>query len=368
MRKNKNFAPKSLRGKAEFLSKQLDTTLPAAKDSKVTNVALAKNATKIVDAGLGNPVSNGLKRPDGWPNVLADGVVIAPARETKAIKAAKENDPAAQMEDAEDGVDQTFDSAEETADAEEIPAPPAAWSEDAKAEFDTLPDVVKQAITAHEKTMQAKLAADQQGFAERLGQVDATLGAVLNHAVDVDPIIKEGITTDWHALAQTHPQIYAAKWPPFQQKMAMLNALAAKRSEAQNAHAQYKMGIEKQALHSKLPDWQDAEKQKQMFELWGRHAGAWGYKPEDLAHVNDHRLVLMALDAAKYLDGKKTMNSLPAKRVGQIHASVPGSLKPGGGQKPARTGGLEQQKAEALRSGSLRKQADYILRVLQSGK
>ncbi|MCX8505678.1 MAG: hypothetical protein ORN98_03575 [Alphaproteobacteria bacterium] len=368
MKKSKYTHPKSMRGKAEHLAQKIAIP-PVVKSTASSAAALSKLATKVVDVGQGAQVGNGLNTPDGWKINLGGNQTASDPLKTQAALASQANDPAAEQEDdADDRADATQDDNEESGDNAEAsnrPRPPAEWSDDAKAHFGDLPGVVQDAIAQHTKTMTDKISSHKQLLINQSEQVNTTLSAVLEHLAEIDPIVSHGMVTDWAELAKSDPQAHGSKWPQFQQRMAMLNGLAAQRNAAKQMQQTKQSELTRQALVSKLPDWHDEVKRAQMVDLLKRHAGHWGYNPEDMGQVKDHRMVLMALDAAKFRDQQKAVQNLPTKRVGNLPQTLPASLKPASGQKSARTGTLDQQKIEALRSGSLRKQADYIMRVLQ---
>ena len=368
MKKSKYTHPKSMRGKAEHLAQKIAIP-PVVKSTTTSAAALSKTASKVVDVGQGAQVGNGLNTPDGWKINLGGNVTTSDPIPTKAAQASQANDPAAEQEDEADDLTDTTedgnDESDDNADDNDTPRPPAEWSDDAKAHFQNLPGVVQDAIARHAKIMGDKISSHKQLLINQSEQVNATLSALQEHLAEIDPIVSHGMKTDWAELAKSDPQAHATKWPQFQQRVAMLNGLAAQRNAAKQMQQAKQSELTRQALVSKLPDWHDEGKRAQMVELLKRHAGHWGYNPEDMGQVKDHRLVLMALDAAKFRDQQKAVQNLPTKRVGNLSQTLPASLKPASGQKSARTGTLDQQKIEALRSGSLRKQADYIMRVLQ---
>ena len=369
MKKRMNSPPKSFRGQANYLAKKLEKT------PKITEADLTDQAKKLVDSGRGSQVGNGLNTPDGWPAIFGDeGEVAANAAvKTASVAAAVANDPNA---DGDNDAPPENDPTDPSKDAIII-APPSDWSDEAKSYFDDLPAIVKNAIAEHEHKMTGKLSEQSQSIDDQLKAMNDIIGKLIDHGAVMDPIIRDGIKTDWAELAQSDPDAHAAKWSQFQQRMVLLQELDAQHKVAAQHRMRQQGEQNRQALIQKLPDWQDEAKRKQMVDSLTRYASEWGFKSDDKALINDHRVLLMALDAAKYRDQQKSVNSLPQKRVGQLPSSpseaatlrgansLPPSLKPGRGQKSVTNANLDQQKIDALRSGSLRKQADYILRVLQ---
>ncbi|MDI9350307.1 MAG: hypothetical protein QM537_09945 [Candidatus Symbiobacter sp.] len=359
MKKGKKSSPKSMRGQAEQLAKKLANPLannssklpPVVKSTAVTPAAMTQTAANIVDAGLGGQGSHGRVQPKGWPDVFGGN---------QAADLASDNENEDESDDmSEDAA--SLDAAE-AGDASRKLAPPDDWSDEAKGYFADLPEVVQNAIVQHEKTHHDTVSAHRQDTANCLAEVNKVLAALLEHGVGFDSTLRDAVGIDWNDLSRTNPQVYAEKFPEFNRKIALLNHLKEQNDAAKALRDKHQQALETQALLEKLPELQDPALRTQIIALVARHAPAWGFDPQDLTQVKDHRVSLMAMDAAKHRDQQQAAKQFPAKRVG----AVPLSLKPGAGQKSSRTANLDQLKAEAMRSGSMRKQADYIMRVLQS--
>ncbi|MDI9409821.1 MAG: hypothetical protein QM523_11350 [Candidatus Pacebacteria bacterium] len=266
----------------------------------------------------------------------------------------------AQIEDESPDETQTGEEAESAPAAQEPPVAPSYWDDEGKQIFATLPEVAQRKIASLDGQRNDQFAKHLQELAdERLTLADH-LEQLMATAPLIDPLLKEGLETDWEGLKNSDPQTHEQKFPQFQTRLdSFQKAISMRKELSEQAAAQQKVAAQAR-LGESLPQWRDlTERQKLVSEL-GQHLPKWGYGPDDLAGVRDHRLVLMALDAMKYHQTQTDPKQIAAKKI----ANLPRVMATAGLPAESPQARLAVQKQSALRSGSLRQQADYILSLL----
>ncbi|MCX8500740.1 MAG: hypothetical protein ORO03_03460 [Alphaproteobacteria bacterium] len=242
----------------------------------------------------------------------------------------------------------------------ETPQPPAYWDEEGKALFQTLPAAAQRKIAELDGARYKEISTHLQGLTDEQHQLVEQLGQLLATAPLTDPVVREGLETDWESLSKSDPAAYAAKHSDFKSRTEALTRAAQFHKEMTDKQRHHQRLAVQARLGEVLPSWRDqAERQKLQAEL-GQHLSKWGYGEGDLAEVRDHRLVLMALDAMKYHQGQTDPKQIAAKKL--VH--LPRVMATAGLPPESPQARLSSKKQAALQSGSLRQQADYILSLL----
>jgi hypothetical protein len=150
--------------------------------------------------------------------------------------------------------------------------------------------------TAEEQ--RTKAAQEQQRYAQQL--------TTLAQAIEtVDPVIatyrRLMQTGELAKLGRENPAQYAELDAAYKGRMQTLDQVNSERSRVQAQMLQEHFAREEKALVDKLPEWSAPEVgSKAMTELREGAVKLYGYKPEEIRTVHDHRLVLMARDAVAY--------------------------------------------------------------------
>ena len=269
----------------------------------------------------------------------------------------------AQPRESEDAASDEQELIQEDSDRETVIAAPDSWPEETREKFSRLPRDMQAFIAGREaeqksvfnrhvnEAVEAKKAADtiRQSLAD-------TLNTYLANAVNFDPVITEGLKTDWAKLAQDDPIEYVAKKAAFDQRAGELQRAEQTRlAIAQQQYAEVRER-EQQSLLAKAPDW--AKDRDLYAKDWKRMAEyattMYGYSDQEIEQISDHRSIMVLRDAGRYQDMLAAGKSLPAKKVpfpaGKVQS--PGGAKGSGANKAilqqvARTSDL-RSKAELL--------------------
>ena len=226
--------------------------------------------------------------------------------------------------------------------------------------FETLAPEVQRKIAELDGARYKEIASHLQGLTDQQQQMVEQLGQLLATAPLTDPVVREGLETDWEALSKSDPPAYAAKHSDFKSRSETLTRAAQHHKHLTEQANQHQRLAVQARLGELLPAWRDqAQRQKIQAEL-GQHLPKWGYGENDLSGVRDHRLVLMALDAMKYHQGQTDPKQIAAKKL--VH--LPRVMATAGLPPESPQARLSSKKQAALQSGSLRQQADYILNLL----
>lgn len=138
------------------------------------------------------------------------------------------------------------------------------------------------------------LGREQQTYAQNLQVLTQTIAAL-------DPVIARYHSVDLPKLARENPAEYAALEADYRQHSQYLRGIITEQQRAQNEALAGHMAAQETALREKLPEWADpAVGTKAINDLRQFAVKNYGYTPQELTTIADHRLVLMARDAARY--------------------------------------------------------------------
>jgi hypothetical protein len=175
------------------------------------------------------------------------------------------------------------------------------------------------------------LAEDKRAFEVLKEQGERIVQQRVAEASAVSQLLEAQLTAEfnavnWEALRVQAPAEWVAKRQELSDRAGQINQLKQRAMGfvgEQMTQQQAKMDEEREArlrheaesLQSKLPEWMDYEVAAKEQEKLGKFISeAYGFNPSDLDSVEDHRLLLMALDAKKYRDSQKDVD-VAVKRV-----------------------------------------------------
>ena len=151
-----------------------------------------------------------------------------------------------------------------------------------------------------------------------------------------DQLTREYNSIDWDALRRQDPAEWTAKRQEFADRVQSFNAAKAKAYEnvqqqaaevEQENQTKREAYLQKQAeaVVEKLPEWKDPQVATREFEkLSSFLSSTYGFEPQDISRVEDHRTLLLAMDAMKYRQSQEKI-SKATKRV----VNLPKIQKPG---------------------------------------
>lgn len=184
---------------------------------------------------------------------------------------------------------------------------------------------VREALQAH--VMQAQL---QTQFHQAVSSDIAQVQAIENQLKPFEQI-------DWQKEYGEDPfkalQLKEQRDQLREQRAAAIQGLNAKQQQFQaqfQQNAQQILAAESEALLAKVPAWRNAEKAKQeKSEIANALTSHYGFTPQETAQVMDHRMLLVARDAAAY----RKLLANKDQRVKQAR-EAPATAKPGAAAQP----------------------------------
>lgn len=247
---------------------------------------------------------------------------------------------------------------------------PLSWSADAKETFRALPRDAQQVIADRERSRDVELRRVQNEAAEirkatetERQQYAAHLQNTLALASSIDPVIAEGLQTDWARLATEDPAAWAAKKAAFDDRVLRLQAGQAQLAQLQNQQFSERLKAEDQKLLSAIPEWSDPVKAKsELTEITSFAQSRFGIAPQEIGQLADHRLVLVLRDAQKYHQMVAAQKAAQAKKV---QAQPPKRVQKPGSVEDGKAGGRALAlKQRAAKTGSLEDRAAYVMAAL----
>lgn len=189
-------------------------------------------------------------------------------------------------------------------------------------------------------------------FAARAQRLDEALSQA-----PFDPVLAEGMKTDWQALARENPAEYVARRAEFDGKIQRVQQLQQMREDAARQSAQQRLAESDARMREAVPEWADEGKRKALQTDLARTLESYGFAPDEFRHVADHRVLLVARDAMLYRQMQDQRKAAEAKKA---VPTPPRTVTPGAPQgkttspevkaliNKAKSGRTEDQVAAAL--------------------
>lgn len=219
-----------------------------------------------------------------------------------------------------------------------------------------------QALAEFRRAEEARLDAEAQRVATVYGRKLEALELALREMEPQEP--------DWDTLRREDPAEFAAQFAEHQRHRERKAAVQAERARVQQelAEAQERrlaavLETERAKLIEAIPEWQDpavaSEGKKRLADYATR---TYGYTPEDLSQVYDHRLMVILDKARRYDELQVKGEGLKGKAKAQQ------TLTPGGRKSAPRKGGKARKHRDArnrlVRSGRVEDAAAVILDMI----
>lgn len=155
-----------------------------------------------------------------------------------------------------------------------------------------------QEIAEQRKAAQSDLdaaKAERAHYAQRLEELNSVLQAAAPQQPDWDRLLRENPTEYWRQQGlQFEHQKQVQKWEADRQQLA-------ERQQAEQAQVEReRIASEGELLVKAIPEWKDPKVAKADKLALVEFATARGYSPEELAQVNDHRVVKLLREAMLY--------------------------------------------------------------------
>jgi hypothetical protein len=132
---------------------------------------------------------------------------------------------------------------------------------------------------------------------------------------------------DWSKLANEDAAGFVQLRAEYEQRSANLNSAMQQRQELDQRNAAEAVQRERPLLLAKMPELADPVAFKAYGEKMNQHAATYGFKPEEVAKIIDHRMVLVLGDAMKWREQESKRQSA----AGKLARPVPAVVRPGKG-------------------------------------
>ena len=179
--------------------------------------------------------------------------------------------------------------------------------------------------------------------------------------METDPVIAEWNNADKRDLLEYDPDRYHQLKAAHDERMEWYQGLFAQQNEvAQQAQQQFQQQQqeyarqEAQALAEKWPEWGDPANGAETAKALHGTLTAYGFNPQELQEMVDHRMYLVARDAMKWRQHQAALKSAGAKKAPPATAVKP---KGEGPKRPSRK--VTALRNKAFRTDSPRDVAEY---------
>jgi hypothetical protein len=161
----------------------------------------------------------------------------------------------------------------------------------------------------HNTRTAQKLAEERKAAEAELAQVRAEREQYATSLKELSDFLKstEPKEPDWAALQRDHPDQFPIEFAAWQVRKNQLAQIEAERTAAEakvqadrQAELDKHLNTEREQLLAKVPEWKDQAKAKAEWEAIVEYAGGYGYSPQDVAAVPDHRNIVILRKAMLY--------------------------------------------------------------------
>lgn len=326
------------------------------------------------------------KPPEELQQVETKEVKTEPTEAPKLEEKAEVQDDEVKTEATEETAKETktdadeafFETLDELAEAAGIPLEKM-LNLKTRTKVDGVEDAVSLSQIVKSYQLEGHLNRKTQELAEQLKSVEQTrekltseLTTKLQEANNLtghleQQVMAEYNAVNWNDLRQTDPAEFAAKkqeyndrWGQLQQYKLQASSTYQKMMEENQSKAQEKFSqivkAEEEKLQAKIPDWKDPEKAKSgKKELSDYLMSDYGFKPEEISQLYDHRVVDI-INKARLYDKQSVKTEVAKKKV----ATLPKLLKPSAKPSDPRAESLKVAMKKLNESGRIEDAAQLI--------
>lgn len=287
------------------------------------------------------------------------------------------SDEAANADEQDDGAgDEPNDSQHEPTGDPKDDAKVTISLGDGKTEVTTLGELKKGYLRTADYTRKTQaLAAERTEVQTHRNDVAAeremlkqSVETVMRFAKELIP--QEPTAAQWEELRIANPAQYAADreaWRSFRERLAQVEGTHRATLEGQKAEVARTLNdtvrVERQKLNEALPEWSDPRVRKADIASIKKAAVALGFSEAEVEATVDHRLMVMALKAAKYdrlMEAKKGLQSKRAAAPEAKRSMDAGSPR----SMPTRRTAVEQARNDHVKTQNIRSAASLIEKLL----
>lgn len=250
--------------------------------------------------------------PDPAPAQEAEPEAPGEAEDTATVDDAGDEDASA-PEETDDTATDADDGNDDEGEIEEVEEPAAdryRYKADGEEHEASLDDLLQLASAGHNYQRKTQALAEERNQlqAERSALEEQTRAHYVERLSQIEQALGVMQEPNWTELAQQDPQEYAiqrARWDSLQSQRANIakerQSEAQKLEQAQRQRMQQAVEQSSAALLEAVPEWRDQKRaQADLSEITQTVASNYGFKPEELAQVTDHRIILALRDVARF--------------------------------------------------------------------
>lgn len=213
-----------------------------------------------------------------------------------------------------------------------------------------------KAKTAEVAREREALAAEKAEFTARARQLDSVLAQAPN-----DPILADGVNTDWVKLAEENPAEYVAKRAAYDARVHTVQQAYQLREQARQQDFAEQWKQAEAAMAKDFPEWRTPEGQQAAKASIVSVLREQGYTDAEIAAVSDPRVMRVAMLAAKAKDVQQARQSAEQKRA---PGTPPKVLRPGTGNTGASSNNTRALLNRAQTSTSMDARVDALMALL----
>lgn len=229
----------------------------------------------------------------------------------------------------------------------------------------TLDELLKgYSRTEDYKAKTAEVARERETTLAERQRYATALQDSLQTVEQMDPVLASWRGIKDHAqFARDNPAEYVALKAQAEQRFGHLNAMRQQAITLQAEQRQQFLADQAEKLAEKLPEWNDVPKRKEMSTKVTKTLSDLGFSPQEIEGVLDHRIVLGALEVARYRELMEAKKTAESKRVVDTpKVQTPGAPQPRNAPTSQRAAALKRQ---ALATNNSVEKAELVAKYLE---
>lgn len=143
------------------------------------------------------------------------------------------------------------------------------------------------------------------------------LAQYVHLAERLDPVIAEGLKTDWTKLARENPAEWAARKAEFDQRMDTLNRARQELSRQQENEILERLSTNYQKLVEAWPEWGDEVKRAEIQKELRPYMKTWGFSDKEINDIVDYRAFIVMKKAMAYDKWTKAQSEAAKKKIAE---------------------------------------------------
>lgn len=269
--------------------------------------------------------------------------------------------------DEEDETDEDNDEADDETETDEAP------TYKVKVDGEEVEVTLEEALSGYQrhsaftKKTQA-LAEEKREFESSKTEIAQQRERYIQGLEIVEKILNAGSEeVDWAKLEKTKPAEFATKWAQEQRRQANIKAIADEleaaretgRTQAETAFTEH-LKDQREKLLAVLPEWGTDKSKEERARVAQYAQEAFGWSPEDVGRIPDHRIIVLLRESMLYrdlkADAKKVTDKAKAKGKGKppLKPGVRAPVKsPVSGKKADVTKRVNRSRERLRKSGSV---------------